>query len=270
VGEELQLRDHPEGDGGPAVAIGPFTGPLDLLLQLIRGNELSIYDIPIASICDQYHEVLAAMQVLDLDIAGEFVWMAAWLLDLKARTLLPSTPRGGDDGDPRMELVERLLEYRRGKEVAAALYDTDVVRRCLWQPEVGAGALGGEPELDWEDVDLRMLARSYLEVMERFAASHPPPLQVAPLRFRVEDTMRSLYDRVHEGQLLPLLRVIDATPDADEVVALVVATLELVRIGGLRAEQRREFAEIYLRPGPRSFGPDETFRVAAKEMNGGA
>ena len=161
-----------------------------------------------------------------------------------------------------MELVERLLEYRRVKEVAAALYDSHTVRRCLWQPNLESPSLSGDVDLDWEDVDLRLLARSYLDVMERFAVSHPPALEVKPLRFRVEDTMRNLYDRVHESTLLPLLRLIDSTPDPEEVVALVVATLELVRLGGVCAEQRKVFAEIYLRPGPKVFRSEDVFRVA--------
>ena len=164
-----------------------------------------------------------------------------------------------------MELVERLLEYRRVKEVAAILYDSHVVRRCLWEPDLGSANLGGEVDLDWEDVDLTILARSYLHVMERFATAHPPPLEVTPLRFKVEDTMRRLYDRVHEHTMLPLLRLIDSTPDQEEVVAMVVATLELVRLGGVRADQRRVFAEIYLRPGPRVFEASEVFRAAPLE-----
>ena len=92
---------------GPSVELPFFCGPLDLLLHLIRKNEVSIYDIPILSICDQYHEHIRAMQELDLEVAGEFLWMAAWLLQLKSKMLLPRTET--EEGDPREELVERLL-----------------------------------------------------------------------------------------------------------------------------------------------------------------
>ncbi|MEN8165484.1 MAG: segregation/condensation protein A [Acidobacteriota bacterium] len=250
---------------GPAIEVPDFNGPLDLLLHLIRKNRFSIHDIPISSICDQYHQHLREMQRLDLELAGEFLWMASWLLQLKSRTLLPKASADGGEGDPRQELVDRLLEYRRVKEVAERLYDTDVVRRCLWEPNIGVEDIGGEPELDWEDVDLRVLARTYLEVMDRFAAAHPPPLQVIPLRFRVQDKMRELYDTVHQTQLMPLLRHLDTRSDPEEVVALVVATLELVRLGGVRAEQRRVFAEIFLRPGPLPYDPAAAFHQEAQE-----
>ncbi len=260
------LQHDSEDDGGLAVVIPSFSGPLDLLLHLIRKNDVSIYDIPISSICEQYQNELRNMQIMDLDLAGEFIWMAAWLLDLKSRTLLPRASSKDDESDPRMELVERLLEYRRVKEVAAVLYDFHVVRRCLWEPDMSTSTLSEDIDIDWEDVDLRILARSYLSVMERFATTHPPPLEVKPLRYRVEDTMRDLYDRVHDASLIPLIRLLDSTPDPEEVVALVVATLELVRLGGVCAEQRRVFAEIYLRPGPRQFRSEHAFKAEPEEV----
>ena len=234
----------------PPVELKVFSGPLDLLLHLIRKNEVSIYDIPIASICDQFHEHLRAMQELDLDIAGEFLWMASWLLHLKSKTLLPSATEGEED--PREELVERLLAYRRVKELASYLHDCDILRRCLWTPEVATrSGSSGEAEIDWEDVDLRVLAQTYLEVMQRFEASHPPPLEVLPLRYKVEEKMRDIYQRVRSEGLVHLLRELNSRSDREEVVTVVVAALELVRLRGVFAEQRKAFAEIYLRPGDR-------------------
>ncbi len=242
---ELMARERPE----LPVELPAFTGPLDLLLHLIQKNKMSIYDIPIASICNQYHEHLQTMQELDLEVAGEFLWMASWLVQLKSRTLLP---RVTEEEDPRAELVERLLEYRRVKELAALLWDQDVVRRCVWPAQASPATVepAGEPELDWEEVDIRTLARAYLEAMDHFAATHPPPLAILPLRYTVETTMRDLYGEVLREGLVPLLRHLHTRSDPEEVVTLVVATLELARLGGIRAEQRRRFAEIYLRPGP--------------------
>lgn len=239
----------------PAINLGVFAGPLDLLLHLIKQNEVSIYDIPIVDICDQYHRHLEAMKELDLEVAGEFLWMASWLLQLKSRMLLPA--RGGDEDDPREELVERLLEYRRVKELAALLYEKDVVRRCLWVPSLDSNLGPEEAELDWEDVDLRLLAAAYLEAMERFASAHPPPLQVMPLKYQVRDTMREIYDRVTGEDVVPLLRDLHRRSDPEEVVVLFVAALELVRLGAVCAEQRRHFAEIYLRRGERVLSPAE-------------
>jgi segregation and condensation protein A len=243
---------------GPPVVLPVFSGPLDLLLHLIQKDKLSIYDIPIAQVCDQYHAHLDAMEEVDLELAGEFLWMAAWLLQLKSRLLLP---RSEDEGeDPRLELVERLLEYRRVKELASFLHEQDTLRRCLWEPALGLQIEGGEPELDLEAVDLHLLAQTYLAVMQRFAAMHPPPLEVLPLRFKVEDTMRQIYQRVHAEGLLPLLRHLHTRTDAEEVVVLVVSALELARLGGVVADQRRAFAEIYLRPGPRHLDLELLFK----------
>jgi segregation and condensation protein A len=236
---------------GPSVELSVFTGPLDLLLYLIRKNEVSIYDIPIVSICDQYHEHIRAMQELDLEVAGEFLWMAAWLLQLKSRMLLPATE--SEEGDPREELVERLLAYRRVRELAAILHDQDLVRQCVWPAGVAPELGDEEMEVDWEEVDLRLLAETYLEVMQRFAAAHPPPIEVLPLRYNVQDKMREIYDHIAREDLVPLLRHLQQKGDPEEVVVLFVAALELVRLGAARAEQRRAFAEIYLRKGQREF-----------------
>ena len=239
---------------GPPVEVPAFSGPLDLLLPLIKENEASIYDIPIAAICDQFHEHLAAMQVLDLRLAGEFLWMAAWLLQLKSKTLLP-TPVDGEE-DPRAELVERLLEYRRVKELAAVLSEIHVVRRGVWESRVETRVGHEEVELDWEEVDLDLLARAYIHAMESFAASHPPPLQVLPLRFTVESKIRELYARVREDGMVALLRQVHACPNVEEVVTLIAASLELARLGAVHADQRRPFAEIYLRPGEQELDLD--------------
>ncbi len=248
---------------GPPVELTVFSGPLDLLLHLIRKNEVSIYDIPIVSICDQYHAHLRTMQELDLDIAGEFLWMASWLLHLKSKMLLPRASEGEED--PREELVERLLAYRRVKELASYLHESDIVRRCLWMAGVSSRVdAGGEPELDWEDVDLRLLAQTYLDVMQRFEASHPPPLEVIPLRYSVEEKMGDIYRRVRADGLVPLLRHLNSRSDPEEVVAVIVATLELVRLRGVFAEQRKAFAEIYLRPGDRELSRAELLQHGEK------
>ena len=260
----MTMLDEQESHA-PPIELTVFSGPLDLLLHLIRKNEVSIYDIPIVSICDQYHEHLRAMQELDLDIAGDFLWMASWLLHLKSRALLPTATEGEED--PREELVERLLAYRRVKELASYLYDCDIVRRCLWTPELVTRAdVSAEPELDWEDVDLRLLAQTYLEVMQRFEASHPPPLEVLPLRYRVEEKMTDIYRRVRSDGIVPLLRHLNSRSDAEEVVTVVVAALELVRLRGVFAEQRVPFAEIYLRPGDRELSRKELLQ---RGENGG-
>lgn len=246
---------------GPSVRLPVFSGPLDLLLHLIRKNEVSIYDIPILEICDQYHDHIRTMQELDLEVAGEFLWMAAWLLHLKSKMLLPRTAT--EEEDPRDELVERLLAYRRVKELASILHDEDLVRSCIWPAGIMAKFGDEEVELDWEEVDLRLLAQTYLEVMQRFAAAHPPPIEVLPLRYNVQDKMKELYRRIMNDDLVPLLRHLNRRPDSEEAIALFVAALELVRLGAVRAEQKNPFTEIYLRRGERVF--DESTIAPAEE-----
>jgi len=262
-----------EGTGARAarptleVDLPAYTGPLDLLLALVRRNKVSIYDIPVATICEQYHEELARMRELDLDLAGEFLWMASWLLYLKSRMLLPRSREGGED--PRQELVERLVEYRRVKELADMLHGLDTVRRCVLPLAVPGP--GGEEEdaIALERVDLYALARAYLEVLERFRDAHPPPLEVPPLRHRVEDAMAELHDRVWGEGVVPLLRHLRGLADGEAVVTSVVAVLELVRLGGVRASQRRAFGEIYLRPGARRLGREALRPAGALEGAGG-
>ena len=127
------------------VKLDVFEGPLDLLLYLIRKNEVDIYDIPIAEITRQYLEMLNVMRTLNLDIAGEFLVMAATLTHIKSRMLLPAPPAGEEEEegeDPRKELVDRLLEYERFKEAAQSLENKDILERDVFtrtQTEDGEG-----------------------------------------------------------------------------------------------------------------------------------
>jgi segregation and condensation protein A len=114
-----------------------------------------------------------------------------------------------------------------------------------------------EQELDWEDVDLRLLAQTYLDVIQRFEASHPPPIEVLPLRYKVEEKMTDIYQRVKTDGLVALLQHLNSRSDPEEIVTVIVATLELVRLRGVFAEQRKAFAEIYLRPGDRQLSNRE-------------
>ncbi len=133
--------------------------------------------------------------------------------------------------------------------MASILHDKDLVRQCIWPAGIVAKLDDEDVELDWEEVDLQLLAETYLTVMQRFASAHPPPLEVLPLRYNVQDKMREIYQRITDDDLVPLMRHLNRRPDPEEVVVLIVAALELVRLGAVRAEQRVPFAEIYLRTG---------------------
>lgn len=236
------------------VELPSFNGPLDLLLHLIQKNKVSIYDIPVARICDQYHAFLTEMTELDIEIAGEFIWMASWLVQLKSRMLLPRVIE--DEHDPRAELVERLLEYRKIKEAAAVLAERQSVRRTLWPAHIARVVENDEdPGLDWEDIDLEVLAQTYQAVMVRFSEEHPPPLDIHPLKYSLEEKMLAVQELVWNTGLVQLLKHIHSRVELEEAVTVIVAALELARLGAVRTEQRRTFSEIYLRPGSRQVDP---------------
>lgn len=223
-----------------------FEGPLDLLLHLVREEKFSIWDIPIVKICDQYHEALRQMEELDLEVAGEYLVYAAWLLLIKSRMLLPRHEEEGRD--PRQELVERLVEYEKVKTAAAELGGLAEIRQGIEAVRFALPAAPTEVEIDLEDVDVVALAGALREVLERHTREHPAALQLEPIRFSVREKIVELFELVSRQRSFPLLSHLLTRPDRLESVTLLVAALELVRLKTARAHQRRPFAEIYLTP----------------------
>lgn len=235
-----------EEQARPAVVLPVFEGPLDLLLHLVRDNKVSIWDIPIARICEQYHEVLRAMEELDLEVAGEYLVTAAWLLAIKSRMLLPR--HGEDEKDPRQELVERLVEYEKVKQAAAELAGIDEVRRGMVQISLAGPEAPTELELDLEDVDVVMLGQALRTVLERHQRERPPVMEIPPLRFSVRDKILELFALLNAERSFPLLSHLLTRPDRLEGVTFLIAALELVRLGVAQVHQGCAFAEIYLTP----------------------
>lgn len=231
----------------PTFSLAVFEGPLDLLLHLVREQRVSIWDVPIAEICDQYHAALRDMDELDLEIAGEYLVYAAWLLLIKSRMLLPRHPEEGGE-DPRKELVERLVEYERVKAAAAELAGLEEVRRGMTNARAAAMVTPPEDELELEDLDVLAVAEALRSVLERHRREHPPVLELEPIRFSVRDKILELYEMVRSQRSFPLLSHLLTRPDRLESVTLLIAALELVRLGTATVHQRRAFAEIYLTP----------------------
>ena len=185
------MDQHPDfesaADAFP-VKLENFEGPLDLLLHLIKKNEVNIYDIPIALITPQYLDAIALMQELNLDVAGEFLVMAATLIHIKSKMLLPrpETAAGvdGEEEDPRDALVRRLLEHQKFKAAAGLLHEREQVRAAQWQrPDERVAALAGddyEPELE---VDLFSLLTAFQAVVER--AKQRPKVLLPPEQMSV-------------------------------------------------------------------------------------
>lgn len=233
-----------ETSTAPGVVLPAFEGPLDLLLHLVREDKVSIWDIPIARICDQYQAALRRMEEMDLEVAGEFLVTAAWLLAIKSRLLLPR--HEGDKDDPRAELVERLLEYEKVKRAAAELAGLEEVRRGMEAVALEAPESPEEVELDLEDVDVITLGRALTAVLERHRRDHPAAMELPPMRFSVREKIVELFELVKARPSFPLLSHLLTRPERLESVTFLIAALELVRLGVAEAHQLAAFAEIHL------------------------
>ena len=226
----------------PPVATEAFSGPLDLLLHLIRVNQVSITDIPIARITEQYTAYLDAMQELDLDVASEYVALAAELIYIKSRMLLPRPP-GAPEEDPRQELARRLLEYERFKRMAESLHEIDSLRAGLWpRPDMQLPAAGDNVSLE---VSLFDLIEGFRHVTERYKLAHPPAMEIRHLRFSVREKMEELLARLDSERTLPLLEFLGTMRYRAEAVTAFLAALELIRLGVVRVYQPAPFSEIH-------------------------
>jgi segregation and condensation protein A len=238
----------------PPVAIPAFSGPLDLLLHLIRINEVSITDIPIFEITEQYTAYLDAMRELDLDVASEYVAMAAELIYIKSKMLLPRAP-GEPEVDPRADLAQRLLEYEKFKRSAETLHAIDTLRGGLWpRPETEPPRGDGSEET--LEVSLFDLIETFRTVTQNYRLAHPPALAIHHLRFSVRDKMLELLARLDDQRTMPLLEFLGRMRYRAEAVTAFLACLELIRLGVVRAFQTRPFAEIHASRTDVVFTPD--------------
>ena len=237
------MADETSPGALPPVAIAAFNGPLDLLLHLIRVNEVSITDIPIAEITEQYTAYLDAMRELDLDVASEYIALAAELIYIKSKMLLPRAP-GEEAVDPRADLAQRLLEYEKFKRSAETLHAIDTLRGGIWpRPESEIPrADGSEQSLEASLFDI---IEAFRMVTENYRLAHPPALAIHHLRFSVGDKMIELLERLDAARTMPLLDFLGQMRYRAEAVTAFLACLELVRLGVVRAFQVRPFAEIH-------------------------
>jgi len=224
------------------VRLEMFEGPLDLLLYLIQVNEIDIYDIPITKITEEYLACLATMQELDLEVAGEFLVIAATLIQIKSRMLIPAEELEGEDlpqEDPRKELVERLLEYRRFKEAALTLDEFESRQQLLYtrpgelSPPVPEGPL---------EVSLSELLRAFAAIVQR--APQETVLEIAPEAITVSERMVMLIDRLALESPLPFTALFDTSGIRSKLIATFLALLELLRRGLVRARQSEPEGEI--------------------------
>lgn len=231
------------------VKIENFEGPLDLLLHLIKKNEMDIYDIPMAEITTQYLAFIDAMKSLNLDVAGEFLLMAATLIHIKSRLLLPASEEEDleeEEEDPRAELVRRLLEYQKYKDAAERLdafpqLQRDVFVRDFLEPEAEPAA-----ETEFEAVGIYEL----VEAFRRFLQEHPeaPVHEVDTERLSVTERIHGILDLFSQRENLLFTELFSQKPDRHEIVVTFLAMLELVKLRLIRLMQNEKHGPIWLYP----------------------
>ncbi len=237
------MPDETPSGALPPIDIPAFSGPLDLLLHLIRIQEVEITDIPIAQITEQYTAYLDAMRELDLDVASDYIALAAELIYIKSRMLLPRAP-GEPEEDPRAELARRLLEYEKFKRSAETLHAIDTLRGGLW-PRPPTEVPRAEDSDETLEVSMFDLIETFRRVTDQYRLAHPPALAIHQLRFSVRDKMIELLERLDEARTMPLLDFLGRMQYRAEAVTAFLACLELIRLGVVRAFQARPFAEIH-------------------------
>ena len=227
------------------VTVPAFHGPLDLLLHLIKKEKIDIYDIPIALITQQYNAYLEAMEQLDLEVAADFIYMAALLINIKSKMLLPRDETAEGIEDPRKELVDRLLEYQRFKSVAETFAELDVVRMGMWsRPPVKLPGTDAS-EIDMSEVSLFDLIDAFRTALNRYKEAHPHAIELQRTQHKVSDKMSEIFAKVSERSEIRLQWFLEGR-GREELIAIFLATLELVRLGGLKLKQRATFAEIVM------------------------
>ncbi len=233
-------------EDAPRILLPLFEGPLDLLLYLIKREKIDIHDIPIAPITRQYMEYLEVMRELNLDVAGEFMVMAATLIHIKSKMLVPIQPTEaeGDEEhvDPREELVQRLLEFQRYKEAAGILHQQAQIRAATWtRPETVLPRFddAGEEMLEAGLYDLIAAFRELLERRKTLLAheveSEGPP---------VEQRMEELLAMIAEGASLEFLELFATLETKAAMIVTFLALLELIRLKRVRVYQRGMFGPI--------------------------
>ena len=224
-----------------------YEGPLDLLLHLIKKNELDIVDIPIASITEQYLAALELMQGLNLDVSGEYLVMAATLLHIKSKMLLPPEEVDEDDdeedGDSREDLIRRLLEYERFKNAARDLEEREVLNRDVFARQDRSERVR---EVSFEQLSVFDLMSALQRVLERFPG--PSVHRVVQETVSVRERMTHILDELHRRPSVLFHELFESARSRMDVVVTFLALLELIRIRAVHALQKERLGPIVMEP----------------------
>jgi segregation and condensation protein A len=225
------------------LVMGEFEGPLDLLLHLIRQEQVSIYDIPVARITDEYLRYLQLMQDLDIAVAGDFLVMAATLIELKTRMLLPRDPLAKEDevDDPRRELVDQLLEYQKYKAAAQMLWSKATLERAVFKR--------AELETDKNNPEVAVGVFDLLKVFQEILARHKEEvlLEIEREEISMAEMLERLRNMVMSAGEINLRAFFERARSRRELVLAFLSVLELVRTTEIKLFQRETFGEITAR-----------------------
>jgi segregation and condensation protein A len=244
AGSQPEIFAGTGGDDDLRIVMGEFAGPLDLLLYLIRQEQVSIYDIPVARLTDEYLRYLRLMQELDIAIAGDFLVMAATLIEIKSKMLLPPDPLAKTDDeadDPRAELINQLLEHQKFKEAAQMLWSRATVEQAIFHR--------GELETDKNNPEVAVGVFDLLKVFQEILARHKEEvlLEIERDEMTMTEMIERLRNMVMSAGELNLRIYFERARSRRELVLAFLSVLELVRTTEISLLQRETFGEIIAR-----------------------
>lgn len=230
---------------GYKVELDIFEGPLDLLLYLIKRDEIDIYNIPIELVTKQYLEYLELMRMLDINIAGEFLVMAATLIYIKSKMLLPPEERPQEEEeeehDPRLDLVRQLLEYKKFKDAAGYLHEKEKLQEQIFTRHTSIDIVK-TPEMFLEDVGIFDLIGAFKQALQKVETVGWP--DVVEEEFTVRDKVNEIRELLKQNSTFNLTDFFDRMKSRAEVVVTFLALLELMRLKFVRVTQKVLFGEI--------------------------
>jgi segregation and condensation protein A len=226
------------------IKLGAFAGPLDLLLYLIKQEQANIFDIPVARITDEYLKYVRLMKSLDIAVAADFLVMAATLIEIKSKMLLPRDPFAAPEEefeDPRQELVDRLLEYEKYKSAAQMLYERTTIEQAVFPR--------GRIESDENNAEVDASVFDILTVFQKILARHRDEVQMEIQREEVSlaDMIKALKKRIFDELELSVTAFFEEMHSKRELVTAFIAVLEIVRTEGIRLIQKKTFGDIVLK-----------------------
>lgn len=251
------------------VKLDVFEGPLDLLLYLIKKEEADIFDIPIAKITEQYLQYLEYMKLLDLNIAGEFIVMAATLMHIKSKLLLPpeeQPPEEIEEEDPRAELVRRLIEYKKFKEAAGELSELERRRAMVFPRSVDEAQYIDQTEGPYFEASIFDLINAFSTILK--AVSKEAFLEVVKDEYTVEEKIHEIFHLLVEHPVINFKDLFEKSRNRLELIAVFLALLELIRVKEVVVRQRQIFGEIEVVRNTDNISPKLKAAGEAGEQNG--